>query len=80
MEHLFAPMPIEQQAIARLVLKDARELCNGDNCLIMNQLEHCVKESVDALANARIATHAHLFAIRRVRECIQTGSCDVPLP
>lgn len=77
MEQSFAHMPIERRAVARLVLRDAREVCNDNICPIASQLEHCVAESVDALASVPITTHLHLFAIRRVRECIRSGSCEV---
>lgn len=79
MEQPFAHLPIEERAAAMLILRDALEVCPDKRCLESSQLEQCEAETLDAVTSAHIETHMHLFAIRRFRECIRSGSCDAPL-
>jgi hypothetical protein len=75
-EHRFLHLPTEHRVIDDLVFRNAQEECESGACLLAPFLEQCVAESVEALLDARMTSHLHMFALRRVRCCIRAGTCD----
>jgi hypothetical protein len=72
----FQHLSIEHRAVAELVLREAQEECLPGSCPVAPFLERCVAESVEGLLDARITSHLHIFALRRIRCCIRAGTCD----
>jgi hypothetical protein len=62
--------------VAELVYREAQEECAPGLCPVAPFLERCVTEAVEDLLDARITSHLHVFARRRVRCCIQAATCD----
>ena len=73
----FPHLPIEHRTVAETVHRAVREECEPGTCLVAPVLERCVVQAVEELLDARITSHLHIFALRRVRACIRAGTCDV---
>jgi len=66
----------DTEAVAELVGRVAAEECPDERCPIAPVLGECVRDSVDRLHGARIPGFVPLLALRRVRCCIRSGTCD----
>lgn len=68
----------ELEQLRQRAIRFAREECPAEFCPIESELIRCVDESVNAAAqNTRISTHIPILAMKRVRECIQAGTCNL---
>lgn len=76
MAELFLELPAERRAIAMTVLRTAQSECEPERCPVEPLLAASVSESVARYADARITSHLPVLALKRVRCCIQTGTCD----
>lgn len=76
MENPYAWVPTDINGIVRLVKREAAEECVRGSCLVASVLDQCVEEAVTELWDSRVKTYVPLLALRRVRCCIRTGSCD----
>ena len=76
MADAFARVPDEVEAVVAPVRREAEEECPPDGCALSPALDACVQQSVDELWTSRIKTFVPLLALRRVRGCIRTGTCD----
>ncbi|MCA9834216.1 MAG: hypothetical protein KC435_09735 [Thermomicrobiales bacterium] len=55
----------------------AREECPLDACPIESALIECVNQSVaQAAANSQIDTHISILAMRLIKDCINSESCN----
>ncbi len=75
MDNSFAQVPTGAEAIVALVRREAAEE-SVDGRLPPPALDRCVREAVFALWDSPIKTFVPLLALRRVRCCIRTGTCD----
>jgi len=66
----------DMDAVVELVGRVAVEECPGEQCLIAPFLAECVRDSVARFGGARIPGFVPLLALRRVRCCIRSGTCD----
>lgn len=66
----------DTDAVVELVGRVAAEECPDEQCLIAPVLAECVRDSVDRFSGARIPGFVPLLALRRVRCCIRSGTCD----
>lgn len=76
MEPAFAHLPVRQQVIADSVYREAREECPTDSCAFAPMLQTCVTQAVEEFADVRVTAHVQILVRRRVRCCIQAGTCD----
>jgi hypothetical protein len=67
--------PREFATVVSLVLREAAEECPPDHRLAA-ELDACVHQTVADLWPSRIKIYVPLLALRRVRCCLRTGSCD----
>ncbi|MGD9711139.1 MAG: hypothetical protein AB7V46_03625 [Thermomicrobiales bacterium] len=75
-ENPFGDRARDIQSTVALVVREATEECDSAACPVHFVLEHCAQQAVERLWGSRIKTFVPLLALRDVRGCIQTGSCD----
>lgn len=76
-----SPSPLgdeQMEALIQRALRFAREDCPDGSCPIDSELIRCVEDSVAiASRGTSIDTYIPVLAMKRVRECIVAGSCDL---
>ena len=72
----FARVPDDVESVVALVVREAREECAPDGCLVYPVLDACARDAVADLWDSPIKTFVPLLALRRVRCCIRAGTCD----
>jgi len=73
MEH-FATQELDEHVIVERVKREAREECPPESS-VYPVLDQCAQDAVTELWDSRIKTFVPLLALRRVRGCIEDGSC-----
>ena len=75
MNKYFAHVPSDVQAMVAAVKRQAEEECLEDQ-LSPPVLDRCARDAVEGLWDSRIKTFVPLLALRRVRCCVRSGTCE----
>lgn len=75
MDNVFAKISDDPDVIIREVRRRAAEECL-DEQLAADALDRCVHDAVTELWGSEVKTFVPLLALRRVRFCLQAGTCD----
>lgn len=76
MDLAFPHLNPEQRQVASQIKRAAAEECQPGSCPIAPFLDACVEEAVLKHWGSAITTFVPLFALRNVRCCIRSGTCD----
>jgi hypothetical protein len=76
MDNPFAEVPDDPEIIVAQIRREAEEEWRAGH-LALPDLDRCVREAVDMLWESEVRTFVPLLALRRVRSCIQAGTCNV---
>ena len=74
--NVFGQPPISKQAVIARVRREAAEECEPDTCSIAPMLDDCVASAVASVWESRVKAFVPLLALRHVRCCIRSGTCD----
>ena len=76
MGYAFLQLSPEQRQVAQRIARAAAEECAPDTCAIYPVLGTCIEDAVRKHWGGAIATFVPLLALRNVRCCIRSGTCD----
>jgi predicted nucleotide-binding protein (sugar kinase/HSP70/actin superfamily) len=74
--NVFGQALMGQQAVIDRVRREAKGKCMAHSCPVVSILDDCVESVVEALWERRVKAFVPFLALRQIRCCIRTGSCD----